>query len=55
MEEEKITITTKEYRALLEAFMRIKIFSDYVKKEKYIERKECARYLGFEIENDKED
>lgn len=55
MDEEKITITTEEYRHLLETFTRVKIFADYVSRENYsIDRKICAMYLGFDIE-DKED
>jgi len=48
--EEKITISAKEYRELLEASVRIKIFAGFVNGEKYsIDRKDCGKYLGFEV------
>lgn len=50
------TITTKEYKELIEAQTRINIFADYVKASEYrIERKECARFLGFEIQEEDSD
>lgn len=52
---ETVTIPAEEYKKLLETFLRVKIFTDYVKSEEYsIGRKECGRFLGFEVEN-KED
>lgn len=51
-----VTITTEEYKNLLECSVRIKVFADYVKKEKYsIDRDVCGNYLGFEVKEEKED
>lgn len=45
-----ITITVEEYKKLLEASIRIGAFADFVNSEKYsIERKDCGRYLGFDV------
>lgn len=52
----EISITVEEYKRLLEAEIRINVFSDFVKKEKYnISREECGHYLGFEVEDAGED
>lgn len=46
----EISISVEEYKTLLEAQVRIKVFSEFVIKEKYsIERKDCASFLGFEL------
>lgn len=46
----EIMVTVEEYKKLLEAEIRIKTFSDFVKKEKYsIDREVCGSYLGFEV------
>ena len=53
--DEMITIPVTEYEKLLETFVRVKIFSEFVNDEKYgISREHCGKYLGFEVEN-KED
>lgn len=45
-----ITITTEEYKKLLEASVRVSVFADYVNQSKYnIDREDCGRYLGFEV------
>lgn len=50
MEERNITITTEEYKKLLEASVRVSVFADYVNQSKYsIEREDCGRFLGFEV------
>lgn len=50
-----VTISTKEYKKLAEAQIRIDIFADFVNKERYnISKEECARYLGFELEKEEE-
>lgn len=54
---DEITITTKEYKELVEAAVkvdvasvRIEAFADFVNSEKYsIDREDCGRYLGFEV------
>ena len=46
----EVTISTEEYKTLLEAQVRIKVFSEFVRKEKYsIEREKCASFLGFDL------
>lgn len=35
MEERNITITTEEYKKLLETSVRVSVFADYVKQSKY--------------------
>lgn len=53
---ETITIPTEEYRKLLETFLRVKIFADYVNGEKYsVSREDCGMFLGFEVKEIKED
>ena len=55
MEVDVIAITTKEYKELIEAKVRIDVFSDFVISERYsIPREACARYLGFEVEEEEE-
>lgn len=50
MEERNITIPLGEYRDLLEVFVRISVFKEYVNQSKYsIDRKDCGRFLGFEV------
>lgn len=52
----EITISTKEYRELVESKVRIDVFSDFVNSQQYsISRGECARILGFELEDAKEE
>ena len=51
--EEKITITLKEYRELIELSIRAKVFAEYVKNSEYsISKKECAAFWGFEVQNE---
>lgn len=48
-----VTISLEEYKNLLECSIRIKVFADYVKKEKYsINRDVCGHYLGFEVKDE---
>ena len=48
----EITITVEEYKSLLETSVRVGMFIDFVKGERFsIGREECGRYLGFEVEN----
>lgn len=50
MEERNITITTEEYKKLLEVSVRVSVFADYVNQSKYnIDREDCGRFLGFEV------
>lgn len=50
MEEKNITIPAEEYKKLLEAAIRIGIFSNFVNQSKYsIDREDCGRFLGFEV------
>ena len=52
--QETVTITTEEYKSLVEAKARLKVFSEYVNKESYsIGRDMCATLLGFELEGEK--
>lgn len=51
-----ITISTKEYKKLVEAQVRINLFAEYVKTESYsIGRKKCAAMLGFELKDEEEE
>lgn len=55
MEEKTITISVEEYKKLLAASVRVDAFADFVNEEEYsINRKACARYLGFELTNPEE-
>ncbi len=50
MEERNITIATEEYKKLLEMFVRVSVFADYVNQSKYsIDREDCGLFLGFEV------
>ena len=47
---ETITIPVEEYKKLTETNMRVKIFSEFVNREKYsIGRETCGFFLGFEV------
>ena len=51
----EITISTKEYRELVEASVRISVFADFVKAKKYgVKKEECASFLGFFLEDEKD-
>lgn len=51
-----VTIPVEEYKKLLAAAIRIDAFSYFVNESEYnIGRKECGRYLGFEVKGNKED
>lgn len=55
MDERTITLSVEEYKKLLEAAVRIEALKSFVRDSEYrIEREDCGRFLGFEIE-DKED
>ena len=50
------TISTREYCSLLECKVRIEVFAEHVRKKQWsVDREECARFLGFELEEAKED
>lgn len=50
-----VAVSAKEYKKLVEAQVRIEIFADYVRAEKYsIGRENCAALLGFELEEDED-
>ena len=50
MEERNITITTEEYKKLLEESVRVSVFADFVNSSKYsIDQEECGRFLGFGV------
>lgn len=52
----EVTITMEEYKKLLEAQIRIKVFSEFVSSEKYaIERRQCAGLLDFELAETEDD
>lgn len=52
----EITITTEEYKKLLKTQARVEVFEQYVKSQEFsISRIECACFLGFELENSKEE
>lgn len=51
----EITISTKEYKELVEASVRISVFADFVRTSKYrIDKEECASFLGFLLEDEKD-
>lgn len=52
----EITITIKEYKELLKTRARVEVFEKYVKSQEFsISRTECAWFLGFELEESKEE
>ena len=52
----EITISTKEYKELIEAQIRVAVFSDYVRASEFrINREDCARYLNFKLSETKSD
>lgn len=52
---EMINIPVEEYKKLLKTSVRVEIFAEYVNSESYrIDREDCGRYLGFDVEK-KED
>ena len=52
----EITISTKEYKELIEAQIRITVFSNYVRASEFrINREDCARYLNFKLSETKSD
>lgn len=51
---ETIVIPIEEYKKLLEASVRIEVFKGFVNTEKYVNKEDCNRILGFKVE-DKED
>lgn len=52
---EMVTVPAEKYKKLLETFLRVKIFSEYVNSEKYsIDREDCGMFLGFTVENKEE-
>lgn len=47
---ESIAISVEEYKKLLEASVRIEVFSDFVKRSDYsVSKEECERHLGIGI------
>ena len=52
MEERNITITTEEYKKLLETSVRVGAFADFVNDGKYsIDRGEYRRFFGDKVNN----
>lgn len=52
----EIKISTTEYKELIEAQIRIDLFSDYVRASEFrIDREVCARFLNFELPETKSD
>lgn len=51
-----ITIPIEEYKKLIEVQMRVNIFAEHVKASDYrIEKEDCARFLGFQLQDEKND
>ena len=48
---ETITIPMEEYKKLLETHTRVEIFKAFVNREKYVDKKDCGTFLGFEVSN----
>ena len=46
-----ITISLEEYKSLLDMQTRVNVFAEHVKNEKYIEKEDCAKFLGFSLKN----
>lgn len=56
MGDNMITISIEEYKKLLENAVRVEVFSKFVNESKYdIGKEECGMYLGFEVEDARED
>ncbi len=54
-EKEILADVVAVYKKLVEVQVRIEIFADYVRAEKYsIGRENCAALLGFELEEDED-
>lgn len=48
---ENVTISVEEYKNLIKMQARVEIFAEHVNASEYsISRKECAKFLGFELE-----
>ena len=48
-----VEISKEEYEELVESKIRIKLFADYVNKQRYsIGREECGAFLGIEVKED---
>ena len=50
---EEITISLEEYKKLLTAQIKTEILTDCIKSQEYITTEECARILGFKLEEKK--
>ena len=47
----EITISVEEYKNLLKQQARVEVLAEYVNTTQYsISRRECASFLGFELE-----
>ena len=52
---EKITISVEEYKKLLKIWAATEAFISFVKTSKYApDREDCARFLGFKLEEQEE-
>lgn len=52
---ENITLTTEEYKRLLEAEVRAKVLLDYVDNEKYsLDKNRVRTIIGFPIKEDED-
>lgn len=52
----EITITTEEYKELVKTQARVEAFEKFVNEQEFsIRREECAWFLGFELEESKEE
>lgn len=48
MGKQVVIISTKEYERLIRADERLELLSEYIKKQKYIDKAICSIYLGVE-------
>ena len=52
---ENITLTTEEYKRLIETEVRVKVLIDYVNSEKYsLDKNRIHTIMGFPIQEDKD-
>lgn len=52
---ENITLTTEEYKRLLEAEVRVKVLIDYVDNEKYsLDKNRVRTIMGFPMKEDED-
>lgn len=52
----QITISTEEYKALVKIWAATEAFVSFVKGSgRYIDKEDCARFLGFELPEDNDE